>query len=67
MTWVSGKGMAPPGSKLTMLTCMSCRVSSGSTKRCVLQAPSVPGIGSALTSVSWSTNASGTSMPSTCS
>ena len=57
--------ITPPGSKLTMLTCMSWRTSTGSTKRWVPHAPSVSGIGSIATSCSCTTNGSGTSIPST--
>ena len=57
--------MEPPGAKVTMVTCMSWRTSSGSTKRVVAQAPSVSGIGVGAMSCSLVKNASGTSMPST--
>ncbi len=65
MTCVSGNGIEPPGSNVTMLICMSWRTSSMPTNRCVHQAPSVSGIGSSGTSTSLVTNASGTSTPST--
>ena len=41
MTWVSMNGISAPGWIVTMLTCMSWRMSTGSTKRVVAQAPSV--------------------------
>ena len=44
MTCVSSNGIKPPGSNVTMLTCMSWRKSLGSTKRVVAQRPSVPGM-----------------------
>ena len=44
MTWVSAKGIEPPGLKVTTVMCMSWRRSAGSMKRVVPQAPSVSGI-----------------------
>ena len=65
MTWVSSKGMRPPGSKVTTVTCMSWRRSVGSTKRVVAQRPSVSGIGVGAMSRSLRTRGSGAGMPST--
>ena len=56
-----------PGSKLTMLTCMSCRRSVGSTNRVVDHLPSVPGMEIGSMSFSFVTKASGSCNPSTCS
>lgn len=67
MTCVSGKGMTPPGWKVTIVTCMSWRRSAMSTNRVVAHRPSGSGIGVGSTSRSLVTNDSGRSMPSTSS
>ena len=65
MTWVSANGMTAPGSSVTMVTCMSWRMSDGSTKRVVAHLPSVPGMAIGAISFSLAKIASGMSMPST--
>ncbi|MNW02123.1 hypothetical protein D3C71_1978630 [compost metagenome] len=67
MTWVSAKGMIAPGSKVTMVMCMSCRRSLGSTKRVVAHLPSVPGMAEGVISASLVKKASGAGRPSTYS
>ena len=53
MTCVSSNGMTPPGSNVTILTCMSWRRSAGSTKRVVAQRPCVSGIGLWMQARTW--------------
>jgi len=57
--------MTAPGSNVTMLTCMSCAMSSESTNRVVAQRPSVPGMATGSTSASLVTKAFGAAIWST--
>ena len=59
--------MMPPGSKFTMVTCMSWRMSAGSTKRVVDHTPLQSGMTEGATSCSLMTKASGKGMPGTAS